>query len=43
MGRNARGKQDGSGPYKSSAQQKATGNKGKRKLAGKKCPKNMEN
>ena len=39
MGLNKRGKRDGTGPHKSSAQRKATGNKGKRKLAGQKCPK----
>ena len=33
-----RGKRDGTGPYKGSRQRKVTGDKGKRKLAGEKCP-----
>jgi len=33
-----RGKRDGTGPYKNSAQRKVTGDKGKRQLAGEKCP-----
>ena len=37
MGKNIRGKRDGTGPHKNSAQRKLTGNRGKRKLAGKKC------
>lgn len=37
-GYNKRGKRDGTGPYKDSAQRAATGNKGKRKMAGQKCP-----
>lgn len=39
MGLQKRGKRDGTGPYKNSAQRRATGSIGKRKLAGKKCPK----
>ena len=39
MSRTARGKRDGTGPRAGSAQRKATGGKGKRKLAGVKCPK----
>ena len=38
MSRTTRGKRDGTGPNKNSAQRKATGGKGKRQLAGKKCP-----
>lgn len=37
MGKNVRRKQNGTGPHKDSAQRRATGNRGKRKLAGKKC------
>jgi len=39
MSKNVRGKRDGTGPYKGSAQRKATGSKVKRKLVGQKCPK----
>ena len=39
MGKNVRGKRMGTGPHKNSAQRKLTGNRGKRKLAGQKCPK----
>jgi len=39
MGRNTRGKPNGSGPFRSSAQRKATGSRGKRQIAGQKCPK----
>ena len=38
MGKNVRRRRDGSGPFRSSAQRKLTGNRGKRKLAGQKCP-----
>jgi len=34
-----RGTRDGTGPRSGSSQRHATGNKGKRKLAGQKCPK----
>ena len=37
MGLRKKGKRDGTGPHKDSAQRSATGNRGKRKLAGKKC------
>ena len=36
MGKNQRGKRDGTGPYKGSAQ---AGNVGKRRMSGQKCPK----
>jgi len=39
MSRTVRGKRDGTGPQAGSAQRKATGNKGKRQLTGRKCPK----
>ena len=39
MGKNARGKRDGSGPYRGSYQRRQTGNKGKRILHGIPCPK----
>ena len=39
MGKNARGKRTGTGPYKDSAQRRETGSKGKRRLSGEKCPK----
>jgi hypothetical protein len=38
MSVNKRGQRDGSGPYKESYQ-KRQGKKGKRQLAGEKCPK----
>ena len=38
MANSTRGKRDGSGPYKDSAQRKSTGNKGKRQTSGQKCP-----
>ena len=41
MSRTTRGKRDGTGPHKNSAQHKATGSKGKRQLAGQKCPKKV--
>ena len=34
-----RGKPDGTGPYRGSFQRKKSGSKGKRKLAGRSCPK----
>jgi len=37
MGKNARGKRDGTGPYKGSYQQRTSG-KGRRQQAGQKCP-----
>lgn len=39
MSRTARGKRDGTGPYSGSAQRRATGGRGKRQLAGQRCPK----
>jgi len=43
IGRNQRGKRDGTGPYKDSYQRR-TSNTGKRIQAGKKCPvKNKKN
>ena len=36
MGKNARGKRDGTGPYKGSYR---SGQQGRRKAAGQKCPK----
>jgi len=41
MGLNKRGKRTGTGPYKNSAQRKATGNRGKRKLRGERCSKKI--
>ena len=38
MARNARGKRDGTGPYKGSYERKSGGG-GKRKAAGEPCPK----
>ena len=38
MSRTARGKRDGTGPYKGSYQSRTVG-KGKRQAAGKPCPK----
>jgi len=38
MGREKRGKRDGTGPYKGSYERKS-GGRGKRKDAGEKCPK----
>jgi len=38
MGKNKPGKEDGTGPWKESYQKKVVG-KGKKKVAGKKCPK----
>ena len=37
MGRNTRGKRDGTGPYKGSYQRKQYGGKGKRQIKGQKC------
>ena len=37
MGRNARGKRDGTGPYKGSHRRKTT-SVGRRRAAGQKCP-----
>lgn len=39
MGYKTRGKRNGSGPHKDSWQRKKTGSKGRRLLAGQKCPK----
>jgi hypothetical protein len=41
-GQDARGERDGTGPYKDSAQRQATGDMGKRKLAGEACPKGKQ-
>jgi len=38
MGKNVRGKRDGTGPHKESYQKKRS-NTGKRKQSGQKCPK----
>jgi len=38
MGRTRRGVRDGSGPKAGSYQRKRTGSRGRRKLAGQKCP-----
>lgn len=38
MGRSARGKRDGSGPYKDSYQRRSGRKVGKRRAAGEKCP-----
>ena len=42
MSASQRGKRDGSGPFKYSFQRNQTGDKGKRLLAGLKCPINKE-
>jgi len=39
MSRTIRGKRDGTGPYKDSYQRKRSGNRGKRKQSGQRCPK----
>jgi len=38
MSKDARGRRDGSGPYKGSAQRQQSGGKGKRQQSGQKCP-----
>ena len=39
MGKTRKGVPDGSGPHKDSAQRKLTGDVGRKRLAGQKCPK----